>query len=137
MFLGLVVALVGACATRPAARPPEPQIIILRNATDRDCAAVTIREVRDHHAQSIRLGSASPLLRGRSFQLTRRPGAAPLPAEAEVMWTYSSGESQSVVVSLRAALGRATGAAGEALVCTVRDDGVVVNLEIVPGEVRR
>jgi len=110
----------------------EPRLIVIRNATGRDLASVSIQEAGKPFKDAIRIGSISPLTRGGGAIIERQSGSPPLPDAALVMWTDARRVVRRAEVSLRRALGRATGAANEALIFDLQPfDRVRVSVEVV------
>jgi hypothetical protein len=135
MLLALALALPIGCATDSALNSgdaPEPRFIVIRNATGRDLAAVSIQEAGKPLKDAVRMGSISPLLRGRATIIERQTAAEPLPDAALVNWTDPQRGMSQAEVSLREPLRRATGAADEALVFDIQSPGRVrVTVEVV------
>ena len=123
MRVTVLACLVASCAS-VASRAPQPQNVVLRNASGADLHRRTVREPRET-ANASRLGTISPALDGRSYTFARRAGAAPLPDVAEVVWETRSGFVGSARVSLAAALKGATGVDDEAIVFELRSGGRV------------
>ena len=121
-----VLLLVGGCATPPAARAPEPRIIVIRNSTGRDLQSVSLGTIPTRAGASRRIGSLAPVPSGASSTVVRPPAAPPLPTECELRWTNAMDETFSLKIGLKDVINHANGQPSEALVFEIRADGSVL-----------
>lgn len=114
-MLLLAAQLSLSCAPLQFGIQKEPPIIMIRNRSNADIAAVTLREAGNGR-QSSRFGSLSPVPKGVSQEVGRPTSPLQFPRTVAVEWTDLEGRTHVRELSLGTALKSATGERGEALV---------------------
>lgn len=131
MLAGAVtVAGLGGCANGARSglagnAAAEPTLICIRNATGRNLGTVSVQEAGVASGLPMRLGSVSPLLRGQTHIIERRPDLPPLPDSAEVSWQDPRAGPGREVVDLRPALREAIRRGDRALIFEIMANGSV------------
>jgi hypothetical protein len=115
IILLLASLALASCASLPAGRGKEPAVIVIRNRSGADIAAVTLREAGRGSGES-RFGTIAPVPQGASQEVGRPTDPPPLPGNVAVEWVDHQGRTVVRELSLRQALKGSAGGRNEAIV---------------------
>ena len=94
----------GGCSTIGGTDYAEPRIIIVRNSSGINLAAVSLRGVREPGADSIRVGTISPVGAGVSQVFKRPTQPPPLPKRVVISWAVNAQRRYEREISLERVL---------------------------------
>jgi hypothetical protein len=107
--------VLASCASLPAGGGTEPAVIVIRNRSGADIAAVTVRGTGGGSGAS-RFGTIAPVPQGASQEFGRPTDPPPLPGTVAVEWVDHQGRTTVRELSLRKALKGSSGGRDAAIV---------------------
>ena len=110
--------LTAGCALLGGGKP-EPEMIVLRNATGLRVTQVMMWPLEEDNENLPPIAAVDSVPRSQSAVMRRWPNSSPLPKMARVAWVDARDRTRAKDVDLASALENATGKEGEILVLEI------------------